>query len=457
MPDFNADKKWIQFENHKKQLKAPFVVYADTEAFLKRLNNEEKNQVFSEKCNTNAYQEHKIYSIGYYFKSDIDGVQSYYSSYDKREKEDEEKDCVEWFVSQLKSLAQFLGNKLSVHVPMIKMTQIELEMFNDPNAVCYICDQAFKINDKRVHDHCHFTGRYRGPAHAKCNLNYQESRIIPVVMHNLSGYDAHLFIKKLATYYNGHLSVIPNNSEQYISFTKVVDESTSSKSNKEKIRLQFIDSYRFMPSSLSDLASLIPSCKKRILYSECGGEYTAEQIKMLERKGVFPYDYVDSIERLNETALPSKDEFYNKLNEDSIDDDEYAFACSIWEKFDIKTLRQYSELYLKTDVLLLADIFENFRETCHTIYKLDPAHYITAPGLSWDAMLKYTNVKIELITDIDMLLFVERGIRGGISQCNERHAKANNKYMKDTFNPSEKTSFLMYLDGEFTFSIQLPH
>lgn len=218
---------------------------------------------------------------------------------------------------------------------------------------------------------------------------------------------------------------------------------------REKIRLKFIDSFRFMGESLSTLASLIPSEEKRILHTECRRVHSLDQIAMLERKGVFPYDYVDSIERLSETALPSKDQFYNRLNDEKISVEEYDFACKVWEKFEIKTLGEYSELYLKTDVLLLADIFENFRNLCLTTYKLDPTHYYTAPGLSFDAMLKFTRVKIELLTDIDMLTFIERGIRGGISQCSKRYARANNKYMKDEYKPEEISNYLMYFDGEF--------
>lgn len=440
--------KWIKFKNFQNQLKAPFIVYADTEAFLKCLDDEDGASIFNEACSTKAYQKHVAYSVGYYFKCEYDDSQSYYASSGIN------LNCIDWFVNELRRISQYVASILMKKLPMEKMTSEEEKVFNDPHTICFICEQPFEVSDVRVRDHCHITGKYRGPAHVNCNLNYQISHTIPIVMHNLSGYDAHLFIKELAIQMNGDLTIIPNNTEQYIAFTKVVNEDDFvTTSFKDKIKLKFIDSCRFMPSSLSTLASFLPSDKKRVLYTESLKLYPIELVHMLERKGVFPYDYVDSIQRLEERSLPSKSDFYSELNDEEIDDDEYKFACEMWEKFNIKTLGEYSDLYLKTDVLLLTDIFENFREICHKIYKLDPAHYFTSPGLSFDAMLKYTNIEIELMTDVDMLLFVERGIRGGITQCNQRYIQANNKYMKAGFNMNEKTNFIMYLDGEINFHI----
>ena len=153
-----------------------------------------------------------------------------------------------------------------------------------------------------------------------------------------------------------------------------------------------------------------------------------------------------SFERFDETSLPPPSEFYSKLSNEHITDDDYKHAQEVWDTFDCQNIGDYHDLYLKTDVLLLADVFENFRKTAMATYGLDPAHYYTLPGYSWEALLKFTRVSLELLTDSNTYLFIEKGLRGGISMVSHRHATANNPQMED-FNPSQPTSYLMYLDS----------
>ena len=141
---------------------------------------------------------------------------------------------------------------------------------------------------------------------------------------------------------------------------------------------------------------------------------------------MYPYEYMDSWERFTENQLPPKTSFYSKLTGEHISDEDYAHAQKVWETFGSRNMGDYCDLYCRTDVLLLADVFETFRKTCMGQYNLDPAHYYTSPGLSWDALLKKTGVELELLTDYDQHLFIEKGMRGGISMVSKRYARANN-------------------------------
>ena len=155
---------------------------------------------------------------------------------------------------------------------------------------------------------------------------------------------------------------------------------------------------------------------------------------------------MDSFEKFDQMELPTKDQFYSVLNDQHITDDEYDHAKKVWKTFKIKTMGEYHDLCLGSDVLLLTDVFENFRKTCMQYYKLDPCHYFTSPGLSWDAMLKMTNIKLELMTDIDMYQFIKKGMRGGVSYIANRYGKANNKYRKE-YNEKAPSKYIMYLDA----------
>ena len=173
--------------------------------------------------------------------------------------------------------------------------------------------------------------------------------------------------------------------------------------------------------------------------------YNPDQIDLLKRKGVYPYDFTTSLDALKVDRLPAIEQFYSYPSEEGISETDYEHARLVWDTFGIQNLGQYSYFYLKTDVLLLADVFENFRENCMQAYGLDAAWYFTTPGFSWDAMLKLTNVSLELLTEVDMLLFVEKGIRGGVSQCSNRHATANNQYM-ETYDENQEDRYLVYFD-----------
>ena len=164
------------------------------------------------------------------------------------------------------------------------------------------------------------------------------------------------------------------------------------------------------------------------------------------RKGVYPYEYADTWEKFSEISLPSKEDFYSNLNMEDISDIDYRHANNVFKVFKLGNLGNYHDLYVQSDTLLLAVVFNNFRDMCIKKYELDPAHFLSLPGLAWQACLKKTNIELELLTDYDMLLMVEEGIRGGICHSIHRYAKANNKYMKN-YNNNEESSYIQYLDA----------
>ena len=267
------------------------------------------------------------------------------------------------------------------------------------------------------------------------------------MFHNLSGYDAHLFIRELGAH-TSEMGVIAKNKEDYISFSiKIPVDSYIDKNGEEKdklIEFRFIDSFKFMSSSLDSLTKNLVGSRKRLFGFE---DYSELQYDLLTRKGVYPYEYVYSWDQFEETQLPPISAFFSNLNMSSISEEDYQHAQPVWKEFGIHNLGDYHDLYLRTDVVLLANVYEAFRDTCLMYYKLDPAHFYTSPELAWKACLKCTGIKLELLTDPDMLLMFDRGIRDGITQAVRKYASANNKYMGDRFDPKSESSYLQYLDA----------
>ena len=252
-------------------------------------------------------------------------------------------------------------------------------------------------------------------------------------------------------------------------------------------KIKFIDSFRFMATSLSKLVDNLAEgiysdkcikCKSNLCYMKvtdetlifrwfnCKKNYKKEINKelaerfsstykfynndlnkfvMLLRKGAYPYEYMDGWDKFNEKSIPSKESFYSNLTMENITEMDYIHANNVFKTFKLNNLGDYHDLYVKSDTLLHADVFENFRKAYIETYELDPPHFISLPGLAWQACLKKTEVELELFTDYDLLLMIEEGIRGGICHAVHRYAKANNRYMKD-YNESKESSYILYLD-----------
>ena len=289
----------------------------------------------------------------------------------------------------------------------------------------------------------------------KCNLMYKIPPYIPIVFHNLSGYDAHLFIKELASLTDGSIGGIAKNTEDYISFSiKVKVDKYINENGIERLKqieLRFIDSFKFMSSSLDSLVNNLAKGGEQFFEFE---EYNENQYKLLIKKGIYPYEYMNNWDKFKENEFPPKEAFHSKLNMVGVREEDYEHPKRVWKEFGFKDLGEYHDLYLKMDVILLANVFEAFRRVCLKNYGLDPAHFYTAPGLAWKACLKKTRIRLELLLDPDMLLMFERGIRGGITQSVNRWAKANNPYMGSEFVLINQLDIyniwmpIIYMDGQ---------
>ncbi|KYN07888.1 hypothetical protein ALC62_01136, partial [Cyphomyrmex costatus] len=308
-----SEDKWLEFKKHCRKERVPFVVYADLECALEKMDKEPASSTYT-------YQHHNVFSIGYYVYCSYDDSLSGY-----RFRRDN--NCISWFADELKNLAHSVQSVISTNVPM-DFTQDDWRKFNNATH-CHVCEKPFAKDDTRARDHCHLTGRYRGPAHSNCNLNYKDSRCIPVVFHNLTGYDAHFIIKEIATAYEGHVDLLPITKEKYISFTKHVDDTIDDKKNC--IQLRFIDSYRFLASSLDKLLSFLSKDKLRVLRREFS-HLSEENFNLLTRKGTFPYEYIDCSEKLNESSLPPRESFYSSLTDGMVSKSDYAHAVNVCQR-----------------------------------------------------------------------------------------------------------------------------
>ena len=383
MPDKSNNIR--KFNNFHKQLPVPFVIYADFEALTEKVSGCKPN---TEKSFTQAYQKHT--DCGYGYKV----VCCYGDKYTKPIKIYRKPKAVYKFMeAMLKEIGYCKYVIKKYFNKPFKMTPYNEEQFQKESE-CHICGKEYKNNDIKVRDHCHITGVYRGSAHQDCNLNFKPTNKIPVIFHNLRGYDSHFIMQEIGQIVKNNkyinkkgeecemsINAIPNNMERYMAFMLGNN-------------LTFIDSFQFMSSSLDKLVSNLP---------KDAFEYTSEQFKhnrlnLMIRKGVYPYDFMDSFNKFHE-KLPSKEEFYSQLNDQHISEEDYQHAQNVWNVFNLKNTGQYHDLYLKSDILLLADVFENFRKTCLQYYKLDPCHYFTAPGLSkWLSQKKIDRLNLAAYT-----------------------------------------------------------
>ncbi|CAB4009275.1 Gastrula zinc finger [Paramuricea clavata] len=349
----------IKFKNHRNSMPVPFVIYADFESILVPEERKVESENPEDKSSTDLYQTHKACSFG--LKTVCHYDDKYSGEYKSYVGEDAALVFLKTVLKEFFRCREMVNNIFKKKMVITPKQEFEFQAARN----CSICGND--LGEDRVRDHDHVTGMYRGAAHNICNLKYRITWKIPVVFHNLRGYDSHLIMQEIGKF-KMDVNVIPNNMEKYISFSLGKN-------------LVFIDSIQFMASSLEALVSNLSPEDFRIV----GKRWKGEDFNLVTQKGVFPYEFLDDISKLNTIMYESE-----------VKEEDYQRAQKVWDHFKMKTMRDYHDLYLETDVLLLADVFENFRRTCLESYELDPAHYVSTPGLSWDAFLKKSGEEIEL-------------------------------------------------------------
>ena len=398
----------IKFKNYKNMMFVPVVMYADFECYQKN-------------------GKHTPSGFGLYVKSIDDNI--YNSKYISRTFDG---NVPKEFVRQVLEIRDEIDKMGSRKMMLTKEDWSHYESTN----ICWICNGEISISpgvrksDSKVKDHCHFTGKYRGPAHSKCNLLLRRQRFIPVVFHNMKGYDSHLFIRA----FSGIKEVpggIPENEQKFKMITLTKNGSS---------QIKFLDSLEFKDKTLDKLVKELSDYP--ILRSD---PEIGKHFEIFRRKGVFPYEWFDSFEKLSETEFPPHSEFTSSLNGGkNISEDDYEYVKFVYEKF-CKNFGEFHDLYMKVDVLLHADVMENFRKDAYGGFKLDPFNYITQASYAWDCVLKFSGVELEMLSDQDMYMFFEKGKRGGYSNCHKSYSKANHKYLPN-FDPTMPCIFIMYWD-----------
>ena len=402
-----SNKSHLHWEKHFHKNPLYFRIYADFEA-----DNEKDDSIIGNKT-TNIYKQNPVMN-GYHIVSELEDVlkSDYYQSplgYNN----------VDWFVDEVIRLENKMVFYFKNTNKDIILTEEDEEDFKNNN-ICRFCGKI--IESDKVRDHCHLTGKYRGPAHNTCNINVtqKQSNFIPFIFHNFSNYDCHMFFKKLVDKKKDKVDfdILPKTNEEYISVTYGC--------------IRFIDSYRFLSSGLDSLVKNLGEDDFKILKKEFPDKW-----QYLNKKLAYPYEYFNSIDDYKKSVhnLENKD-FFSKLKNKCPDDKEIDRTREIIKKFIIKNGEELTQLYLKSDAILLAEVFEKFVKISVDEYGINPLYCVSLPGYTWLCGLKYTGINLQTLQDKDMILLLENNIRGGISSV-----------MGDRYIKSDDNKKILYIDA----------
>ena len=408
-------KNQLKFEDYYMKVPVPIRVYADFECI-----NQPQND-------PNVLIKQIPIAVGYYV---ISPFGNYYYSYFGT-------DCSKWFVNRMLTLEKIASKYFKTNLEL-QITPQEEESFQLAED-CWLCENS--LGGEKVRDHDHLTGKYRGAAHNICNIKSQQmsSSFVPIFFHNFSGYDCHLIFEELLTEATNQIynpTIIPKSLENYVSVQVGC--------------LRFLDSYRLLSSSLDKLVKsldIFPIMKLEGMSDD-----------LFKKKLAYPYEYLN-LDNFQEPLNLTKEDYWSTLTQSYPSDDDIKRTQELIDKNKITNGRELTMLYLKMDVPLLADVFENFVESSTREYKINPLYSYSLPGYTWKAGLKLTDIKLDFIKDRNLLQLLENNIRGGISSVmGDRHVQfdENKQILYIDANNLYGWAMSQYLPtGEFK-TLQLP-
>ena len=444
----------IKFESYGKQLKSNFVFYADFETLNINLATTEPppcKKMKTKKNFQNSYTWEKSIQTAYSFCLVLVAE----GGYSRPPKVYRGEDAGEVFIDTVLEWAEEAQQWYNENeVEMILTREDENEFQN--STMCHLCDSEIDDPEEKVRNHDHLTGKFLGAAHNKCNLAYKQPAKCSVFLHNLKNFDSNLIVKNIKERHPDP-KVVGQTIDKYVTFSIG--------------NVMFKDTFQFLSSSLSNLVENLKANKEKNLNQNFAVTYKyfkenwekklkqkgydiEESFSMFTRKLIFSYRYIDSMDKFKE-KIPGQEYFYNELTEETVSDQDYQMLLDLCERFGLKYLGELSDLYVQLDTLLLADIFENLRETSMKAIGLDPSHFCTAPGLSWAGALKFSKAELEIPSEMEFINFVDSNVRGGIAQGSIPFSRANNPQMKD-YNEEEPDSYIYMFDcnGLYARSMQ---
>ena len=405
----------VHFKNYRHMFQLPFVIYYDTECIITQNVHEPISICAFRKCSNDLFSRKPIVFTG--------------------------DDCIERFLEHLKREEQEILNILDIVEEPLRCDAQDDDRI-EICTQCEVCGTKFDKYEPKYRDHDHINTSSKSNLRFilcnRCNLTYgASSSKIPVVCHNASKYDIHFIVSKLKS--TRGVKVLAKTTEQYLSLTMGT-------------HLVFLDSLNFINGSLDALTRELSAKDNNNLDQYLNYITTnCTKQKCLHRKGIFPYEWLNDKAKLETQKLPQQSDFFSRLKNEHVNQEDYNHALKVWETFQCRSIREYLELYLVLDVLLLAANVETYRHETYKHMKLDPLHYVSSPSLCFDAMLKITNIHLETLPSVDMYLWFNKAIRGGLSGASVRYARANNPSVH-CYNPQKELTYIVGFDLNALYS-----